>query len=171
MATLKASINGFSISNLKTMMGEDGYVIRCTLLREGKKLGEFYDKGDGSEYYFYPTAGHTQDEVETILHGFPVIEFKEEGFHAIHWNIGILVEKLIQKKEQQRLYNAAKKRGKSLILVHDREHHLDYTLTCSEKMADASLESGLKATLAKKGITDFEWKRYQGFGDFNEILK
>lgn len=159
MATAKASINGFSISNLKMMEGEDGYVIRCTLSRDGKKLGEFFDRGDGSEYYFYPTAGHTQDEVESILQSFPMIESEEEGFPAIHWDIGILVDKLIQKKEQLRMFNAAKKRGESLILVHDREHHIDYTLTCSEKMTDASLESGLKTILAKRGITDYEWKR------------
>lgn len=164
------NINGFSISKLKTMQGEDGYIIRCCLHRNGKLLGEFFDKGDGSEYMFYPCLAHSQSEIEEILQSFPMIESEDEGYPSINWNIGILVDRLIEKKELLKLFRQAKKEKNSLIAVHDTEHNFDYTFLCSETMTGDKLKSELASLTIEKDIKHFKWTRFDSEEDFNEHL-
>ena len=164
------NINGFSISNLSLMQGEDGYVIRCKLHKAGKLLGVFFDQGDGSEYMFYPCSRYTQKEIEEILNNFPLIESEDEELPQIHWNIGILVDKLIEKKELLKLFRQAKKENKSLITVHDTEHNFDYTFMCSETMTGDKLKSELTSLTIEKGIKHFEWTRFDSEEDFNEHI-
>ena len=104
-------ITDFSITDLQMMESTDGYAIRCNLLYKGNVLGIFFDKGDGSEYYFYPAFEHTQDEVENMLtgEGFPPIENLLPDLPPINWNIGILVEKLIEQNNLKDRIAEAKK--------------------------------------------------------------
>lgn len=117
----KVKINDFAISGLQMMESTDGYAIRCNLIYKGKPLGVFFDKGDGSDYYFYPEKGHTQMEVEMMLEGedFPPIDGLLPDLPPMRWNIGILVENLIERKDLDDRIAKAKKDGRDLVVIDD----------------------------------------------------
>ena len=119
----EAKIRDFTISGLQMMESTDGYAIRCRLIYKGKSLGMFFDKGDGSEYYFYPENGHTQVEVEVMLSGedFPPIDNLLPDLPPISWNIGILVEELINRKDIDDRVAKAKEEGKDLVVIDDEK--------------------------------------------------
>ena len=166
MATRKSyALDGFTISRLEMMEGEDGYMIRCSLYRNSKKLGMFFDRGDGSEYSFYPEKGVSQKAIEDYLATLPMIEPTEEGFPPIHWNIGILVDELIRRKELESRIRKAAKAGKSLVSICDSRTGAEYQMTCNSKMTDEVLEKELDSFLKTKGIMQFSWKRYDSIED------
>lgn len=113
---MEPSINGFTLKGLKTMMGRDGYMINCTLLFNGKKCGDYINQGDGSEYIFYPAEGFSQMGIENALRRFPMIDTHDEELNLppIHWNIGILVDRLIGQKETLKEPRKAQKKAMSL---------------------------------------------------------
>lgn len=51
--TFTPSINGFFIKSVKTMPSKDGYALYCKVYFNDRKIGDFVDKGDGSEYSFH----------------------------------------------------------------------------------------------------------------------
>lgn len=61
------SINGFSITNVKTMPSEDGYVIYAEVLFNNQTIGRFIDKGDVSEYSFYANAPYSTRKIENVV--------------------------------------------------------------------------------------------------------
>lgn len=117
----EARIKDFSITGLQMMESTDGYAIRCRLSYRDRSLGMYFDKGDGSDYYFYPENGHTQAEVEDMLTGedFPPIDNLLPDLPPLSWNIGILVEELIERHDLDERIAKAKKEGRDLILVTD----------------------------------------------------
>lgn len=117
----RTRITDFSITDLQMMESTDGYAIRCNLFYKGNKLGIFFDKGDGSEYYFYPEPGHNQTEVENMLIGenFPPIKSLYPGLPPIGWNIDILVEKLIERNNLEKRIVEARKEGRDLVVIYD----------------------------------------------------
>lgn len=104
------------------------------------------------------------------MQSFPMIESEDEGYPSINWNIGILVDRLIEKKELLKLFRQAKKEKNSLIAVHDTEHNFDYTFLCSETMTGNKLKSELTSLTIEKDIKHFEWTRFDSEEDFNEHL-
>ena len=73
-------------------------------------MGKFYDNGDGSEYYSQPLPGCTQNKIENYLRKLPPIE-SDFGLPPIHWNIGILVDKLIHKNDLKKSLSDAEKKN------------------------------------------------------------
>lgn len=124
-------IDDFSITGLQMMESTDGYAIRCRLIYKGKSLGMYFDKGDGSDYYFYPENGHTQAEVEDMLTGedFPPIDNLFPDMPPLGWNIGILVEHLIERRDLDDRIAKAKGEGRDLILVTDMAKGDRYVVT------------------------------------------
>lgn len=127
----EARIKDFSITGLQMMESTDGYAIRCRLIYRGRSLGMYFDKGDGSDYYFYPENGHTQAEVEAMLTGedFPPIDNLLPDLPSLSWNIGILVEELIERQDLDERIAKAKKEGRDLILVTDTAKGERYVVT------------------------------------------
>lgn len=127
----EARVKDFSITGLQMMESTDGYAIRCNLLYKGRRLGEFLDKGDGGEYYFYPENGHTQAEVEAMLTGedFPPIDNLFPDMPPLGWNIGILVEHLIERRDIDERIAKAKREGRDLIIVTDMAKGERYAIT------------------------------------------
>lgn len=106
--TFNPSINGYSITSLKMMEGEDGYSIRCKLYKNSKALGEFYDKGDGSMYEFFPVKGKSEQEIENNIKAeLPPCSTYDDG-EPMYYDIEILVNKLICLKDY---YKAWKKKA------------------------------------------------------------
>lgn len=160
------SINGFTITNLKMMESTDGYAIRCNLKRDGKKIGEFLDKGDGGMYDFYPVSGVSQREIEDYLFKFPMIE-SYEGLPAIHWNMGILIDKLIEKLDVKDAVLKTSKRGVSLIYVVDDKKGRAFTMNTSVKTTDEQIEGALSGWYGDDAKY-FEWARYNSVDELNE---
>lgn len=127
----EARIKDFSISGLQMMESTDGYAIRCRLIYKGSSLGMYFDKGDGSDYYFYPENGHTQAEVEDMLTGedFPPIDNLFPDLPPLDWNIGILVEELIERRDLDDRIAKAKKEGRDLVVVTDTAKGMRYIVT------------------------------------------
>ena len=65
------SINGFSIKDVHTMPSEDGYACYCKVYFNGKKIGDFVDKGDGGEYSFYADPPYSRSKIEDVIRSFP----------------------------------------------------------------------------------------------------
>ena len=63
-ATFHPSINGFSIRSVKTMPSEDGYAVYCKVYFNDRKIGDFVDKGDGSEYSFHVCKPYSSYKIE-----------------------------------------------------------------------------------------------------------
>lgn len=65
------TINGFSIGSVQTMPSEDGYACYCKVYFNGKKVGDFVDKGDGGEYSFYADKPYSTSKIEQVVRSFP----------------------------------------------------------------------------------------------------
>lgn len=164
--TESPSINGFTITDLKMMQGMDGYIIRCTLNRDGRKVGEFLDGGDGSEYSFYPVNGSSQSEIETYLQKLPLIEGDSE-LPPIHWDIGILVDRLIQKNDLKKALIRAEKKNCNIVFVDDTQRGMGYILQCSKNVPDEAL---LKEIERKYPEPRYTWERYKNADSLNEVI-
>ena len=64
MGTFYPSINGFSIRSVKAMPSEDGYAVYCKVYFNDRKIGDFVDKGDGSEYSFHACKPYSSYKIE-----------------------------------------------------------------------------------------------------------
>lgn len=165
--TESPSINGFSITDLKMMQGMDGYIIRCTLNRDGRKVGEFFDGGDGSLYSFYPVTETSSNEIEAYLRKFPLIESDPE-LPPIHWNIGILVDRLIQKNDLKKALARAEKKNCNIIFTDDRQKGLGYILQCSKEAPDEIIRLEMERKYPEPRYT---WKRYKNLNELNEVIQ
>ena len=64
MGTFYPSINGFSIRSVKAMPSEDGYAVCCKVYFNDRKIGDFVDKGDGSEYSFHADKPYNSYKID-----------------------------------------------------------------------------------------------------------
>ena len=151
---MEPNINGFTLKGLKTMMGRDGYMVNCTLLFNEKKCGDYIDQGDGSEYTFYPAEGFTQRGIENALRRFPLIDTHDEELDLppIHWNIGILVDRLIGVKETLKEFRKAQKKGYELAIVTNNRTNGYYTVLVPPASSDKALGKVIDDGMRKKGI-------------------
>ena len=140
------------------MESTDGYAIRCRLLYKGKSLGMYFDKGDGSEYYFYPENGHRQAEVEDMLKGedFPPIDSLLPDLPPLSWNIGILVEELINRKDLDDRIAKAKKEDKDLVVIDDEKAGYRYFVTFRSFAPEEAVAFYVKANYGD----NVKWVRY-----------
>ena len=154
----EARISDFSISGLQMMESTDGYAIRCRLLYKGKSLGVFFDKGDGSEYYFYPDNSHSQAEVEAMLTGedFPPIDNFLPDLPPLSWNIGILVEELINRKDLDDRIAKAKKEGRDLVVIDDEKAGYRYYVKFRSFAPEEAVAMYVKANYGN----NVKWVRY-----------
>ena len=141
------------------MESTDGYAIRCNLFYKGKKLGTFFDKGDGSDYYFYPEPGHSQSEVENMLTGedFPLIENLFPDLPPISWNIGILVDKLIERNDLEKRITEARKEGRDLVVISDKTKGTTTYVKFLHLAPDGAIELYVHMNYGE----NVEWIRYK----------
>ena len=167
---MEPNINGFTLKGLKTMTGHDGYMVNCTLLFNGKNCGDYIDQGDGSEYMFYPADGFSQIGIENALRRFPLIDTHDEELNLppIHWNIGILVDRLIGQKETLKDFRKAQKKGYELAIITDNKTNGFYTVLVPPQSSDEALVAVIDNGMKKKGIDDYSWKRYRTEDDISE---
>lgn len=144
------SINGFYIRGEKTMQGEDGMVIRCSLHFRGRKLGNYFDGGYGGDYSFYPADRFSRASIEKALERFPQIPSSFEGLPPISWDIGILVERLIEMKDSLKRFRNARKAKLVLVSIESEKLGLMWTMKAGPAMPDEMLEEKAREAILRK---------------------
>ena len=124
--TFRPSINGFSISGLKMMPGHDGYVIRCNILRDGKKVGEYFDDGNGGMPEYWPVASDfTYGKFVEFCNILPKWKNPCTG-HELDVSVGIFVDTLINQHERFKRFRKYRKANEHVCLVFYKEDGRTY---------------------------------------------
>ena len=165
-ATFHPSINGFSIRSVKSMPSEDGYAVCCKVYFNGRKIGDFVDKGDGSEYSFHADKPYSSYKVEQIVRSFPKI-VRDYGFGQmeVEYNIGMMVDDLMEMKDIARRLKKLEGTGRDYVRIDDWKGERHLSAEVSKAMSDEEMVKRLNADLKKRGMEEFELKRYRGMDD------
>lgn len=164
--TFTPSINGFSIKNVKTMPSEDGYALYCKVYFNDKKIGDFVDKGDGGEYSFYADKPYSSYKVEKVVRSFPKI-VRDYGFGLmeVEYSIGIMVDDLMAMKDIAKQLKKLEGVGRDYVRIDDWKGDRHLSADISSALSDDEMEERLKTDLKKRGMEDFEIKRYRSLDD------
>lgn len=164
--TFYPSINGFSIRSVKSMPSEDGYAVYCKVYFNDRKIGDFVDKGDGSEYSFYADKPYSSYKVEQIVRSFPTI-VRDYGFGQmeVEYSIGIMVDELMEMKDIARRLKKLEGTGRDYVSIDDWKGERHLSAEVSKAMNDDEMEARLRADLKKRGMEEFEMKRYRSQDD------
>ena len=164
--TFHPSINGFSIRSVKSMPSEDGYAVCCKIYFNDRKIGDFVDKGDGSEYSFHAGKPYSSYKVEQIVRSFPKI-VRDYGFGQmeVEYNIGIMVDDLMVMNDIARRLKKMKGTGRDYVRIDDWKGERHLSAEVSKAMSDEEMAERLKADLKKRGMEEFEVKRYRSVDD------
>lgn len=156
------TINGFSIGSVKTMPSEDGYALYCKVYFNGKKIGDFVDKGDGGEYSFYADQPYRAEKIEKVIRSFPPIE-RDYGFGPmkVEYDMNQMVNELVEMKEISKQLVRLEPEGKDYVLIDEWKTDRHLTATPSKTMTDEELASKLKEDLNKRGLPEYEIRRYR----------
>ena len=165
-ATFHPSINGFSIRSVKAMPSEDGYAVYCKIYFNDRKIGDFMDKGDGSEYSFHADKPYSSYKVEQIVRSFPKI-VRDYGFGRmeVEYNIGIMVDELMVMKDIARRLKKLEGTGRDYVRIDDWKGERHLSAEVSKAMSDEEMVKRLETDLKKRGMEEFEVKRYRSVDD------
>lgn len=75
-------VNGYNLKNFKTMEGHECYIMRGTLMKNGKPVTDFFNDGNGGETMFGESLKKLepiQDELFNIYKKNGLIELKNDG--------------------------------------------------------------------------------------------
>lgn len=162
------SINGFSIKGVQTMMSEDGYGCYCKVYFNNKKIGEYLDKGDGSEYSFYPEPSFNRFKIEEVVKKFPTKERDYGlGLMGIPYNIDQLVSDLLEMKEISKQLKRLNPDGRDYVLIDEWKTNRHLSCSVPSYMSDEELEFKLRSDLTNKGVLDYEVRRYRSLDDLH----
>lgn len=164
--TFRPSINGFSIRSVKSMPSEDGYAVCCNVYFNDRKIGDFVDKGDGSEYSFHAVKPYSSYKVEQIVRSFPKI-VRDYGFGQmeVEYNIGIMVDELMVMNDIARSLKKLEGTGMDYVRIDDWKDERHLSAEVSKAMSNEDLGERLKTNLKKGGMEEFEVNRYRGMDD------
>ncbi len=159
---IKVSINGFSISALKQMAGYEGYVTSCNLLFNGKKIAGYYDAGDGGEYDLWPERGYSRCKIEEAVASFkPMDKDYGLGEGPIEWNVGILVEEIINRKADAKYFDKLwTSKHMFLAVVHCWKMNKHWYMEFPMNYKDDMVAEAVKKAMEKHGITDYTYEFY-----------
>lgn len=168
--TFRPSINGFSLSGLRTMPGMDGLVIKCNILLSGRKIGEFFDDGWGSGGSFAPCKGYKEELGlnQVLAQAFPPLEIEaDSGWTAeklppVDMSISILVGKLVALEED---YKTFRKNGNMPFVVYRTDSRLAGGYIIRFRHPAPSLEELLRTVREHLGDVDIV-SAYNTLSDF-----
>lgn len=161
--TRKASVNGFTLRNVRRMPSTDGIAISATLYFRDRKVGAYHDAGTGVDYSFFPANGFTKEKVEKALLSFPKIPSPFEGVPPLNWNIGILVEEIINRNETLRMFMRAKAEGKILAEAVSESCGMSLTVSLSPLNTDSEASERIMYYASRKfpKVNDFKVRVYR----------
>ena len=172
--TFRPSINGYSIRGLKTMLGKDGYITRCSLLKDGKKVGDYFDPADGGPYDFTPSVGVSEQTLEKEISSFPRIH-RDYGFELpeVDWDIGILVDELVNLGDRFKAFKKAMNRGFHMATIDVWKTGQHFTADVPKVFDDSQSREGIATVMRKQLGNDAypEITIYRSEADFTIILR
>lgn len=164
--TFHPSINGFSIRSVKAMPSEDGYAVYCKVYFNDRKIGDFVDKGDGSEYSFHACKPYSSYKIKQIVRSFLKI-VRDYGFGRmeVEYNIGIMVDELMEMKDISKRLKKLEETGRDDVHIDDWKGERHLSAEFSKAMSDEEMVKRLETDLKKRGMEEFDVKRYRSLDD------
>lgn len=164
------TINGFSIKDVHTMPSEDGYACYCKVYFNGKKVGDFVDKGDGGEYSFYADPPYSRFKIEEVIRSFPSTN-RDYGFGpmVVSYDMNQLVNDLMEMKEIAKELKKLEGSGRDFVTIDEWKTGKHLTCTPLSSISDEELSDKLDKDLQKRGLTDYETNRYRSLEDLNVV--
>lgn len=164
-AVCSAHINGFTLRNVKRILSYDGYVTSAVLCYRGKKIGEYFYDGMGGLYQFSPVKGCSGKLIEEHLLSFPKVGCNDpEGpLPPIHWDIGILVDKIIWQNTVLEAFRKAQKRGKVLVEANSDIHGINMFYSVNPDHEDSKAIDSVRVLVEKQypAVRDFCYTVYR----------
>lgn len=160
-ATFHPSINGFSIRSVKSMPSEDGYAVYCKVYFNDRKIGDFVDKGDGSEYSFHADPPYSRARIEDVIRSFPPTN-RDYGLEPmkIPYDMNQMVNDLMEMKEIAKALKRLEGSGRDYVLIDEWKSNRHFNCTPSNTKSDDELSETLRIELSKKGLSSYEIRRY-----------
>lgn len=160
------TINGFSIGSVRTMPSEDGYACCCKVYFNGKKVGDFLDKGDGSEYSFHANPPFSSSKIEAVIRSFPSTN-RDYGLGSMEvpYDMNQMVNDLMEMKEIAKELRNLEGSGRDYVLIDDWRTGRHFTCTPPCGISDEELKKKLDSDMEKYGIPTYELRRYRKLED------
>ena len=164
------TINGFSIKDVHTMPSEDGYACYCKVYFNGEKVGDFVDKGDGSEYSFYADPPYSAAKIESVIRSFPSTE-RDYGFGPMEvpYYMNQMVNDLMEMKEIAKELKRLEGSGRDYVVIDEWKTGKHLSCSAMSSISDEELADKLDKDLSARGLTDYEINRYRSLEDLNVI--
>ena len=109
----------YSVKNVKTFTGREGYGYSCSLFKDGKNIGTVTDTANGGEIDLYLNTIQEEDELRDYVNSLPSIKFDDmEIPQSPDMFIGNLVGEFLDNKRLRSLcsnnwvYENPKQEGK-----------------------------------------------------------
>jgi hypothetical protein len=164
------TINGFSIKDVHTMPSEDGYACYCKVYFNGKKVGDFVDKGDGGEYSFYADSPYSRSKIEEVIRSFPPTN-RDYGFGPMEvpYDMNQMVNDLMEMKEIAKELRKLEGSGKDYVIIDEWRTGRQFTCMPPSGTSDADLKKKLDKDLMMHGISVYDMRRYRSLGDLHVV--
>lgn len=145
------TINGFSIGSVQTMPSEDGYACYCKVYFNGKKVGDFVDKGDGGEYSFYADKPYSTSKIEQIVRSFPpTVRDYGLGPMEVQYDMNQMVNDLMEMKEIAKELQKLEIERKDYVRIDDWKNNRHLTASVLSSTTDETVVL-MTRTGAEKG--------------------
>lgn len=166
------TINGFSISSIKTMPSTDGYAIYCKVYFNGKKIGDFVDNGDGGIYKFTANKPFDSYKIEDVVRDFPpTVRDFGYGVMEVPYDMGQMVDDLLEMENISKEIKKQQLVGRNYVLIDDVKMGKRFSAMPLNTVSDEELSVKIREDLSSKGITDFEIRRYRSLEDLQIVNK
>ena len=84
---------------------------------------------------------------------------------AVEYNIGIMADELMEMKDIARRLKKLEGTGRDYVSIDDWKGERHLSAEVSKSMSDEEMAERLKADLKKRGMEEFEVKRYRSLDD------
>lgn len=164
------TINGFSIKSVQMMPSEDGYACSCKVFFNGKKVGDFLDKGDGSEYSFWADPPYSTSKIESVVRNFPSMN-RDYGYGTMEvpYDMNQMVNDLMEMKEIAKELRKLEGSGKDYVIIDEWRSGRQFTCTLPIGTSDVDLKKKLDNDLMMHGISVYNMRRYRGLENLHVV--
>ena len=141
MANKRVNFNGFTVTNCKTMEGQDGYVCSCTLNLNGKKIADCWDGGFGGGMDINLVDGVSYEKLNNIVKTFKEPEVDEELGVTLDFDAELMVYELMDKEDLAKTIRTLNKTNCGYCVVEKNHNLLSKTYKFPLSWNDATLKN------------------------------
>ena len=156
------SINGFSITNVRTMPSEDGYAIYAEVLFNNQTVGRFIDKGDGSEYSFYANTPYSTRKIDKVVRNFPsTCRDYGLGELEVEYDMGQMVDALIEMEDIAKHLKKLQIKNMDYVILDAWKENRHFTAEVGKETSNEKLLEEVK----RRGVAACEIRRFSNLDD------